>query len=83
MKFDLDFEINDLPEEQTENFEYLSKAYGLEPAQDMALVDANMKQALETVAATMSLEQRQIVGFQLKDLVSSCIMNGEPCDMVG
>lgn len=46
-------------------------------------MDANMKQALETVAATMSLEQRQIVGFQLKDLVSSCIMNGEPCDMVG
>ncbi|KAH7696571.1 hypothetical protein AAVH_36358 [Aphelenchoides avenae] len=43
-------------------------------------IDANMKQALLIVAAKMSLEQRQILGFQLKDLVSSCIINGDPCD---
>ncbi|KAH7666401.1 Na+ channel [Aphelenchoides avenae] len=30
----------------------------------------------------MSPEERQVVGFQLKDLVSSCIMDGEPCDMI-
>lgn len=39
-----------------------------------------MKQALQIVAAKMSPELRQILGFQLKDLVSSCIINGDPCD---
>lgn len=40
-----------------------------------------MKLALLTVAAKMSPDVRQTVGFGLKDLISSCIFNGDPCDM--
>ncbi|KAH7714755.1 hypothetical protein AAVH_17895 [Aphelenchoides avenae] len=78
----LDFDLKDLSEEQKQNFNDLGKAYGLDPANSQVLVDAYMKLALQIIAAKMTPEQRQIVGFNLKDLVSSCIMNGEPCDMI-
>ncbi|KAH7712987.1 degenerin unc-8 [Aphelenchoides avenae] len=78
----LHFDLKDLTEEQKQNFNDLGKAYGLDPANSQVLVDAYMKLALQIIAAKMTPEQRQIVGFQLKDLVSSCIMNGEPCDMI-
>ncbi|KAH7714739.1 degenerin unc-8 [Aphelenchoides avenae] len=76
----LDFDLEDLGEEQRKNLEDLSKAYGLDRSSDQVVIDAIMKQALQTVAAKMSPVLRQILGFQLKDLVSSCIMNGDPCD---
>lgn len=45
------------------------------------VIDARTKLALLTVAAKMSPEERQLLGFGFKDLVSSCIINGEPCNM--
>ncbi|KAH7694385.1 degenerin unc-8, partial [Aphelenchoides avenae] len=78
----LDFDLKDLTNEQKKNFEDLGKAYGLDPSKSQVLLDAYMKLALQIVAAKMSPQERQVVGFQLKDLVSSCIMNGEPCDLV-
>ncbi|KAH7706065.1 degenerin unc-8, partial [Aphelenchoides avenae] len=83
IKLDLssDFDLEDLNEEQTRNLEDLSRAYGLDPSTSQVVVDGNMKQALQTIAAKMTPEQRQALGFKLKDLVSSCIMDGERCDM--
>ncbi|KAH7705956.1 degenerin unc-8 [Aphelenchoides avenae] len=80
LNLSLDFDLEDLSEEQKKNLEDLSNAYGLDPSSNQVVVDANMKQALQIVAAKMSPELRQILGFQLKDLVSSCIINGDPCD---
>ncbi|KAH7694800.1 CRE-DEL-1 protein, partial [Aphelenchoides avenae] len=51
------------------------------PSNSQVVVDGFMKQALQTVASKMSPELRQTLGFKLKDLVSSCIMDGEPCDI--
>ncbi|KAH7724026.1 degenerin unc-8 [Aphelenchoides avenae] len=75
-----DFSLSDLTPDQKRDLEALSDAYGLNPNNDVVVIDAVMKQALQTVAAKMSPELRQILGFQLKDLVSACIINGEPCE---
>ncbi|KAH7717283.1 degenerin unc-8 [Aphelenchoides avenae] len=82
LNLSLNFDLDALTDEQLKNLKDLSNAYRLNASNSQVLVDAFMKLALQTVAAKMSTETRQIVGFQLKDLVSSCIMNGESCDMV-
>ncbi|KAH7707552.1 degenerin unc-8 [Aphelenchoides avenae] len=78
----LDFDLKDLSEEQKKDLESISIAYGLNPSNSQVLIDGFMKLGLQIVAAKMSPEERQAVGFQLKDLVSSCIINGEPCDSI-
>ncbi|KAH7708924.1 Degenerin unc-8 [Aphelenchoides avenae] len=78
----LDFDLKDLSEEQKKDLDSISTAYGLNPSNSQVLIDGYMKLGLQIVAAKMSPEERQVVGFQLKDLVSSCIINGEPCDSI-
>ncbi|KAH7721196.1 degenerin unc-8 [Aphelenchoides avenae] len=80
LDLDPDFDLVYLTNEQRKNLDALSNAYGLNPDSDQVSIDARMKEALQVVAATMPPEVRELVGFPLKDLVSSCIINGKPCD---
>ncbi|KAH7709185.1 Degenerin unc-8 [Aphelenchoides avenae] len=81
LNLSVDFDLADLNEEEKKNLESISKAYGLDHSNDQVVVDAKMKEALQIIAAKMTPELRQKLGFKLKDLTSSCIMNGEPCDL--
>ncbi|KAE9553208.1 hypothetical protein FO519_003558, partial [Halicephalobus sp. NKZ332] len=55
--------------------------YNLNPNHSTPTIEANAQEALIAIAATLTEDQRNGLGYTLEELVQTCTIGGVPCDM--
>uniref|UniRef100_A0A914DU34 Uncharacterized protein n=1 Tax=Acrobeloides nanus TaxID=290746 RepID=A0A914DU34_9BILA len=75
------FNISNLTQAQTAQLDQLSSLYGLNPDNSQVTIDVNFQEALNYVSASMTDLERQECGYSLTDLVQSCVIAGNPCNL--
>uniref|UniRef100_A0A914DME5 Uncharacterized protein n=1 Tax=Acrobeloides nanus TaxID=290746 RepID=A0A914DME5_9BILA len=75
------FNISNLTQTQTAQLDQLSSLYGLDPDSSQVTIDANFQEALNYVSASMPESEREECGYSLTDLVQSCVIAGNPCNL--